>query len=234
MKTLRYFTGLLFLAPLVGCQPPNVKVVDRLPPPEPGPPLVQTRGPFIRKPPAVVAKPSQPAMDNERAWTPPGGFSNRWRYVIIHHSGEDRGSPAGIDSWHRQKGWDEMGYHFVIGNGNGYEDGRVFVGPRWPKQKHGAHTRVSKNDDNRWNEHGIGICLIGNYETGRPSARQMESLTRLVAFLSRQCHIPTSQVTTHGGVDPQTKCPGRHFSVGPVRQRVAALQRERPIHASAH
>lgn len=218
-----------------GCQGPTAKVVECLPPPAPEP-LVRAPGTFGRAHlPQPRPQPARPqVMDNERAWTPPGGFSNAWRYIIIHHSGDERSTPAGIDAWHRQRGWDEMGYHFVIGNGVGYEDGRVFVGPRWPKQKHGAHTRVSKNDDNRWNLHGIGICLVGNLENHPPTPKQMASLARLAAFLSGQCGIAMDNITTHGEVDSHTKCPGRHLSLAGIRQRVATAKRNGTVQASAN
>jgi 5-methylcytosine-specific restriction endonuclease McrA len=36
-----------------------------------------------------------------------------------------------FDRSHRDKGWDELGYHFVIGNGTSSGDGVVEVGTRW-------------------------------------------------------------------------------------------------------
>ena len=80
-------------------------------------------------------------------------------------------------------GWDELGYHFVIGNGRGTPDGMIEVGSRWHKQKHGAHC---KTPDNYFNNHGIGICLVGDFTKRRPSAAQMASLEQLVRFLSNK------------------------------------------------
>ena len=65
----------------------------------------------------------------------------------------------------RDNQWDELGYHFVIGNGTHTGDGQVEVGSRWGKQKHGAHC---KTPDNYYNDHGIGICLVGNFENSNP------------------------------------------------------------------
>jgi N-acetyl-anhydromuramyl-L-alanine amidase AmpD len=120
--------------------------------------------------------------------------------------------------WHvNGRGWDALGYHFVIGNGIGYGDGEVFVGERWQKQMHGAHC---KTPDNRYNQRGIGICLIGNLDDHTPTRAQVETLARLVRFLVEECGIERSDILTHGGVTRKTACPGRYFSLAAVFQRI--------------
>src|SRR3954454_23857013 len=49
--------------------------------------------------------------------------SDRWQCIVIHHSGGVSGGAMKFDDWHRTKGWDELGYHFVIGNGTDTADG---------------------------------------------------------------------------------------------------------------
>ena len=65
----------------------------------------------------------------------------RWKYIVIHHSGVDCGTLSGIDRYHREERHMEngLGYHFVLGNGNGMGDGEIGVGPRWTKQLEGGH-----------------------------------------------------------------------------------------------
>ena len=147
-----------------------------------------------------------------RAWYPPGRrISDRWSTIVIHHSATGRGDARLFDKHHRQQnGWDELGYHFVIGNGSLTPDGRVEVGPRWAKQKHGAHC---KTPDNYFNQHGIGICLVGDFTRSSPSPRQLASLTRLIQFLSETCGIAPNRVTTHRAVTGKTECPGRRFPI---------------------
>ena len=138
---------------------------------------------------------------------------------MIHHSGSSSGCAASFDAHHRNVNhWDELGYHFVIGNGTGTRDGQVEVGSRWTKQKHGAHC---KTPDNHFNEHGIGICLVGNFNRNRPSRAQLASLKELLAFLSGECRIPISRINTHGGVTHKTACPGKHFSLTAVKHDLA-------------
>ena len=140
-----------------------------------------------------------PAPIYEAVWEPAGRkISPRWTTIVIHHSATAAGGAAEFDRYHRKaNGWDELGYHFVIGNGTLTPDGYVEVGSRWHKQKHGAHC---KTPGNYFNEHGIGVCLVGDFTRSRPTARQLASLQRLVSFLMDRCNIPASRVTTHGAV----------------------------------
>ena len=106
---------------------------------------------------------------------------------------------------HRAKGWDELGYHFVIGNGTDTANGLVEVGSRWPKQKWGAHAQTPSEE---FNNFGIGICLVGNFDQSRPTKEQMDSLSRLVAYLMKTYRIPADHVIGHGDTKP-TECPGK-------------------------
>lgn len=174
-------------------------------------------------PPQHVQQPPRPQPPPPRrpqyagpAWYPARKpISPRWTTIVIHHSATDRGSAATFDQDHRSRGWEGLGYHFVIGNGKGSGDGQIEVSGRWHEQKHGAHCKTA---DNYFNEHGIGICLVGDFTKYRPTARQMQSLQQLVAFLTDRCNIRAERVTTHGAVTGKTLCPGRHFSLQNVRR----------------
>lgn len=150
---------------------------------------------------------------------PAKGLTRRWDYIVIHHSASRLGGAARFHRLHTQdRGWDEMGYHFVIGNGTDTGDGQVETGTRWHKQKHGAHCKTA---DNRYNDHGIGICLVGDFENGgTPTPAQMASLERLVAFLVRRCAVPVGRVTSHGAVTHRTACPGRNFPMAVFKTRL--------------
>jgi hypothetical protein len=114
-----------------------------------------------------------------------------------------------MDLYHRQKRHMENGlaYHFVIGNGNGSPDGRIEVGDRWRRQIRGGHLASEA-----LNEISLGICLVGNFETTRPSAQQMKSLYALVQYLVERCRATSSAVKTHRQINTKpTQCPGRNF-----------------------
>lgn len=132
-----------------------------------------------------------------------------WSHVVIHHSGTKRGNIRGLDRYHREERRmvNGLGYHFVIGNGNGMPDGAVGIGPRWTRQQAGGH--LASEAQNRYS---IGICLIGNFEQHQPTANQINSLRALVRYLQRRCDITTQFVTTHTRINIRpTRCPGRHF-----------------------
>ena len=147
-------------------------------------------------------------------WIPPQSLEqrSRWQGIVVHHAALASGNAATIDRLHKQRGWEGLGYDFVISNGKGGPDGAVEVGWRWRQQREGAHTRVTGDYGNFWNEHTIGICLIGNFEYTKPTEAQYESLAKLVKFLQVRYGIPTSKIKGHGDVDA-TRCPGRYFSM---------------------
>ena len=149
-----------------------------------------------------------------RTWVP-RNKSERWECIVVHHSATPMGGAARFDRAHRERGFDELGYHFVIGNGTETGDGQVEVGPRWPKQKWGAH---AKTPDNRYNDFGVGICLVGNFDLTRPTDQQVRSLSKLVAFLMHTYHIPADRVVGHGDTGKATECPGRLMNVAQVRR----------------
>ncbi len=194
---------LLILA--AGCNRPVYKVVTDLPSPpnslgNPVRPAVPATTPAQ---PAIVG----PAVSAPAGWIPPVR-EQHWRYIVIHHSASERGSAATFDKMHREvRGWDELGYHFVITNGKGGADGKTEIGPRWGKQKWGAHCGGTPN--NEYNEYGVGICLVGNFQGHMPSTAQMAALRRLVRFLATRYRIPASNIISHRDAPKAaTKCPG--------------------------
>jgi hypothetical protein len=153
-------------------------------------------------------------------------ITREWRHIVVHHSATPNGSMAAFDKDHRERnGWDGVGYHFVIGNGNGSGDGEVEPTYRWRQQLQGAHAGVAE-----YNQHGIGICLVGDFEhSGRPTPRQMASLRALVRFLQVKTGIPTYEVVGHGDLKC-TACPGRWLDMAAFRQSLGGNAIAVPIH----
>ena len=110
--------------------------------------------------------------------------------IIVHCSATPEGkdfSVADIRRWHLQRGFTDIGYHFVI-----YRDGSVNIGR--PLQKSGAHCSGH-------NKNSIGVCYIGGVATDgktpkdtRTSA-QKDSLVRLITELRQQ--FPNASVHGH-------------------------------------
>lgn len=136
----------------------------------------------------------------------------RWRAIVVHHSATKGGSVVAIDRFHREERKMEngMGYHFLIGNGNGMPDGAVEPGPRWLQQLDGAHTKKDKT-----NTYAIGICLVGDFTNTLPTERQLASLRSLLAFLRKEYSIGLAAITGHNAI-MATECPGRCFYMDEV------------------
>lgn len=135
--------------------------------------------------------------------------SNKWKYIIIHHSATDIGTALAINRGHKRRGFIEgLGYQFLIDNGTlGKSDGQIEISPRWIKQQDGAHCKA----DNM-NYRAIGICLVGNISQRRPTQEQIDSLCALVNTLRKYYHIPVKNIIGHGQVrGARTECPGNLF-----------------------
>lgn len=142
----------------------------------------------------------------------------RWQAIVIHHSGSPVGKPATIDADHRRLNLKGLGYHFVIGNGEGMEDGEVHVGYRWMDQVPGAH---AAGDNAEWyNLHSIGICLVGDGDRGAFTDEQLRRLLDLVNALAREFKIPRDRIYLHSDIAP-TNDPGRLFPAALFREQVA-------------
>ncbi|MEK0324211.1 MAG: N-acetylmuramoyl-L-alanine amidase [Nitrosopumilus sp.] len=117
-------------------------------------------------------------------------------YIIVHISDSPQGRGDGaveIDRWHRERGFDAIGYHYVI-----LEDGTVEQGR--PVLAVGAHCRA----DGR-NHDSIGICLIGH--SGERTVTQLDSLQLLISNLSNV--FGNLQIHGHSDFDENKEfCPG--------------------------
>ena len=189
-------------------------------PPLPPKPVRTHRTPKPQRTLPPKPEPAKPTMTaGAPAWVPPV-HERPWKWIVIHHSDDLSGNVAKYDNYHRnEKHWENgCGYHFVIGNGSLSGDGEIEIGPRWPRQLQGAH---AKTPDNRYNEYGVGICLVGKFNEpgGRPSAAQLASLARLVRWLSDRYGIDVHNV--HGHCDCcSTDCPGKNFPWAELRERI--------------
>ena len=143
-----------------------------------------------------------------RPWKP-------WNYIIIHHTAARSGSIESIHQGHLRRGWEGIGYHFLIGNGHGMNDGRIEATYRWTGQLPGSHARG-------YSRSAVGICLVGDFNTGsnRPTAAQMEALAQLAAYLKVRLNLDEKRIKLHSQIG-QTMCPGRNFPEGLFRKRMS-------------
>ncbi len=220
---------------VAGCETDSPTASDSLPPPTFDAPRVMAvapRAPIAAAPRPVPVAPvaPQPAprptavAGIPKDWIPPVA-PRPWRAIVIHHSATTTGGAAAFDKDHRAKGWDELGYDFVIGNGTDTGDGQIEVGSRWFKQKIGAH---DKTPDNYYNEYGIGICVVGDFMVERPTPKQVQSLIRLTSYLMKTYHIPPDHILGHGDTKA-TKCPGKYMDVAMISRQAGLLAGYGPV-----
>lgn len=123
--------------------------------------------------------------------------------IVIHCSATPEGkhfSAKDIDSWHRARGFNCIGYHFVIGLDGNVEPGRNI-------DHVGAHcTQKSMN------RVSVGICYIGGVASDGKTPKdtrtpaQRVALKSLVARLMKQYNIPEVRVFGHRDFAPKA-CP---------------------------
>lgn len=97
-----------------------------------------------------------------------------------------------IDSWHKQRGFDCIGYHYVI-----YRNGLLVRGR--PDDKQGAHVRGH-------NKHTLGVCLIGGKGGFDYTAAQLLTLS----YFSYNDRL--NKFVGHRDLDSNKECPW--FDVG--------------------
>jgi len=119
--------------------------------------------------------------------------------LIVHCSAVrpgQRSSAKDINGWHREKGWNGIGYHYVVRRDGSIELGR-------PLEEVGAHC-VGHNS------HSIGICYEGGLnelgeEADTRTPEQKLALRKLLEELHQQ--FPKAIIVGHHDLNPGKKCP---------------------------
>lgn len=112
--------------------------------------------------------------------------------IIIHCSATPEGrddSAATIRKWHKAKGWNDIGYHYIIRLDGTVEQGR-------PVEQPGAHCTGH-------NQTTIGVCYIGGLDEDGKTPKdtrtdaQNAALLELVKHLQTVHRIPSSNIFGH-------------------------------------
>lgn len=123
--------------------------------------------------------------------------------ITIHHGGEyfaeDKDMISylrNLQSWsRREKKWADNPYHFMIDlKGKIYEARPVNV-------------PGDTNTDYDVNGHVL-ICVVGNYEEQKINREQLNSLSKLTAFLKQRFNVDLKDIRTHKDYT-ETLCPGK-------------------------
>lgn len=134
--------------------------------------------------------------------------------VIVHHSVSRSSTTAEeIDRWHRARGFNGPGYHFLVRE---YESGKWEVVDLRDEALEGAHAPGH-------NEHSLGVCIAGDYTKVELSQGAKDVLFAVLSWICRQLDLSPDQVKGHREVERPgyTECPG--FDMTMVR---AGVERE--------
>lgn len=94
-------------------------------------------------------------------------------HIVIHCSATPEGKPftaKDIDRWHREKGWQGIGYHFVV-----ELDGKVTAGR--PIGAVGSHVAGQ-------NTTSVGVCYIGGLTADNTKAKDTRTPAQKAALLT--------------------------------------------------
>ena len=110
--------------------------------------------------------------------------------IVIHCSATRTGQnirAKDIDKMHKERGFNQIGYHYVV-----CLDGTVEEGRKLPLD--GAHCNTKGFSNASYNKHSVGICYIGGLnaqgkaeDTRTPA--QKASIKKLVADICKQYRI---------------------------------------------
>lgn len=123
--------------------------------------------------------------------------------LTVHHAGTQSGTtgPAqfrGWQDWHMDgQGWPDIAYHLIVGI-----DGEVYEG-RDPAYQGDTATTYDTNG------HFL-VVVEGNFDIEEPTAAQIESLTRVLAWASEEYGVPPDTIAGHRDY-AATTCPGDHL-----------------------
>lgn len=142
-------------------------------------------------------------------------------HIVIHCSGVDAGTVEGLRRFHKEdRGWADIGYHFVIHNGRAHVDdptdpaldGLIAVGRDLDGDaatlEEGAHALG-------YNDRSIGVCLIGRRGSFTP--RELRAAHGLVAALCIRHAIDPRHVIGHYETEHEQAKPTKHTD--PARRR---------------
>lgn len=127
--------------------------------------------------------------------------------IIIHCSATRAGQDLrakDIDRMHRARGFNQIGYNYVIDLNGMIEEGR-------PLTVDGAHCNTKGFSESSYNRHSIGICYIGGLDTsGKPAdtrtPAQRAALRELVAKFCKE--HPIIEVLGHRDTSPDLDSSG--------------------------
>ena len=110
-------------------------------------------------------------------------------YIAVHCAATKASMDIGasdIRRWHKDRGWSDIGYHYVIRRDGTLEEGR-------PLERAGTH---GKN----FNNNSIGICMVGGLDkSGEPENNFTDDQFTTLRLLLHNLHarFPEAEILGH-------------------------------------
>lgn len=120
--------------------------------------------------------------------------------IIVHCSATPEGkdySVADIRKWHKQQGWSDIGYHYVV-----YRDGTI---------RDGRDVNVSGAHCVNHNAHSIGVCYIGGVASDGKTPKDTRTPSQRIALKQLLTELlmlyPNARIYGHHDFDKGKACP---------------------------
>lgn len=133
--------------------------------------------------------------------------TNNLKNLVIHHSGGTDANPLAdtsnhtaqiIESYHLSRGWEGVGYHYII-----HKNGDIWAGR--PEHYHSAAVL-------NHNSTTLNVCIVGNFDLTLPTKEQEESFKWLYRdIVTRHPQLTPETVIGHRILQTKT-CPGKRLS----------------------
>lgn len=120
--------------------------------------------------------------------------------IVVHCSATPEGKyydVTDIRRWHKQQGWSDVGYHYVV-----LLDGTV---------QPGRDVDISGAHVENHNAHSIGVCYIGGVATDGKTPKDTRTAAQRAALFSLLCDLrklyPQARITGHRDWTMRKACP---------------------------
>ena len=142
-----------------------------------------------------------------------GDKVNKPEKIIIHHSLTDDNEVLkdfdAIRRYHMNKGWRNIGYHWVLEK----FDGKYHWIQGRDEKEVGAHCK-----EQGMNYKSIGICVVGDFDKQELSTEIYKLVAKKCKELIKKYNLSIDDIEPHRKYAPYKSCPGTKFDIEKVKK----------------
>lgn len=129
---------------------------------------------------------------------------NKPTHIVLHTLAFDGDADINrVRRWHLDRGWSDVGYHWLIRRNGSLEQGRA-------EDKEGAHAV-------NYNSRSVGIAFEGHGDHEMWTLPQVLTAVRLCDRISTQYDIPPHNILGHRETGAPKTCPGTKIDMDAFR-----------------